>query len=109
MKLIQCIIRPEKEDEIVTALQRVASGMTVSQVRGHGHQKGQSIIYRGVEYEVTLLPKLMIEIVADDNRVEDIVQVVIKTATTGNIGDGRIFIKPVEQTYHIRTGFMDLG
>lgn len=108
MKLIKCIVRPEKLEDVISKLQSVSSGMTVSEVRGHGHQKGQSIVYRGIEYEVTLLPKTLIEIAADDNRVDDIVKVVIAEAGTGNIGDGRIFIVPVEAAYHVRTGFMDL-
>jgi nitrogen regulatory protein PII len=107
MKLVQCIIQPYKLDEVVEALQYVAPGMTVSEVRGHGHQKGHTLIYRGCEYEVSLLPKVMIEIVADDNRVDDIVKVVINTARTRNIGDGRIFIFPLEANYHVRTGFME--
>jgi nitrogen regulatory protein PII len=108
VKLIQCIIQPYKLDEVVEALQNVTPGMTVSLAKGHGHQKGHSAIYRGIEYEVSLLPKMMIEIVADDNRVDDIVRVVIATARTGEIGDGRIFITPVMENYHIRTGFMEL-
>ena len=80
----------------------------MSEAKGHGRQKGHTAIYRGIEYEVALLPKMMIEIVADDNRVADIVNVVIATARTGQIGDGRIFILPVEENYHIRTGFMEL-
>jgi len=108
VKLIQCVIQPYKLDELVEALQSVASGMTVSEARGHGRQKGHHAIYRGVEYVVSLLPKIMIEIVADDNRVEDIVKVVIAAAGTGQIGDGRIFVIPVEENYHSRTGFMEL-
>ncbi len=109
MKLIKCVIRPEKEDEVIVALQNAAPGMTVSKVCGYGRQKGQSLVYRGIEYKVSLLPKVMIEIVAEDNRVDDIVKLVIDTARTGNIGDGRIFIDEVEQAYHIRTGFMERG
>ena len=107
MKLIQCVIQPYKLDEVVAALQSVAPGMTVSEAKGHGHQKGHSLVYRGVEYEVALLPKMMIEIVVDDNRVEDIVKVVMATASSGEIGDGRIFVLPVIESYHIRTGFME--
>ena len=106
--MIQCIIQPYKLDEVVEALQSVAFGMTVSEVKGHGRQKGHVLVYRGVEYELALLPKMMIEIVADDNRVEDIVRVVIATAGSGQIGDGRIFVFPVTENYHIRTGFMEL-
>ena len=107
MKLIQCVIQPYKLDEVVEALQSVAPGMTVSEAKGHGHQKGHLLLYRGVEYDVALLPKMMIEIVVDDNRVEDIVKVVIATASSGQIGDGRIFVLPVIENYHIRTGFME--
>ena len=108
MKLIQSIIRPEKLDDVVTALRSVASGMTVSEVRGYGHQRGQPAIYRGIEYEVRLVPKVMIEVVTEDNKVDDVLKAVIETARTGNIGDGRVFVHPVEQAYHVRTGFMDL-
>ena len=108
VKLIQCIIQPYKLEEVVEALQKVAPGMTLSEAKGHGHQKGQPMLYRGHEYEVTLLPKVMIELVVDDNRVDDVVKVVIEKARTRHIGDGRIFIIPVEANYHIRTGFMEL-
>ena len=108
MKLIQCIIQPYKLEEVVEALQKVARGMTLSEAKGHGHQKGQPMLYRGHEYEVTLLPKVMVELVVDENRVDDVVRVVIEKARTGHIGDGRIFIIPVEANYHIRTGFMEL-
>jgi nitrogen regulatory protein P-II 1 len=108
MKLIKCIVRPDKLEPLVKALGSVATGMAVSEVRGIGRQKGHTVLYRGQEYEVTLLPKTMIEIVADDNRVEDIIKVVADTARTGRIGDGRIFVLPVEEGYHVRTGFMDL-
>ena len=108
MKLIKCIVREEKLDEVIQALLSLVSGMTVSDVRGHGRQKGHSVIYRGIEYEVTLLPKTMIDIVADDNWVDDIVKVVTASAITGQIGDGRIFILPIEESYHVRTGFIDL-
>ena len=107
MKLIQCIIRPEKLNDLVPKIEGMASGITVSDVRGHGHQKGQPAVYRGLEYQVSLLPKTMIEIVADDNRVDDIVKVVTETARTGQIGDGRIFVLDLDYSYHVRTGFMD--
>jgi nitrogen regulatory protein PII len=108
VKLIQCIVRPFKLDDVVEALQKVAPGMTLSDAKGHGHQKGHPITYRGHEYAVSLLPKVLIEIVVDDNRVDDVVKVVTDKARTGEIGDGRIFIVPIEANYHIRTGFMDL-
>src|SRR5215471_13892415 len=107
MKLIQCIMRQEKLNEVVEKLTSVATGSTVSEVRGHGRQRGHPAVYRGVEYQLTLLPKVMVEIVADDNRVDDIVKVITETARTGEVGDGRIFIGPIDESYHIRTGFMD--
>src|SRR5262245_13712715 len=109
MKLIKGIIRTEKVDERLRKLQNVAAGLTVMEVRGHGAQKGHRLVYRGKEYDVSLLPKIMIDIVSDDNRVDDVVKVIVEAAHTGEIGDGRIFIFPVEETYHVRTGFMDLG
>ena len=108
-KLIKCIVRPEKVEEVVEALTRVTSGLVVSEVRGYGRQKGHVLLYRGQEYEVSLLPKSMIEIVSDDNRVDDVIRVVIETARTGAIGDGRIFVLPVEENYNVRTRFMDIG
>jgi nitrogen regulatory protein PII len=108
MKLVQCIIRPEKLDDVVAALRNIVPGMTVSEVRGYGHQRGHPVVYRGVEYEVYLLPKIMIQIVTEDNKVDDVIRAVTETAQTGDIGDGRIFIHDVESAYHVRTGFMDL-
>ena len=107
MKLIQCIIRPEKLNDLVERIEGMASGLTVSDIRGHGHQKGQPTVYRGLEYQVSLLPKTMVEIVADDSRVDDIIKIVTETARTGQIGDGRIFVLNVDQSYHVRTGFID--
>ena len=107
MKLIQCIIRPEKLNDLVERIEGMASGLTVSDIRGHGHQKGQPTVYRGLEYHVSLLPKTMVEIVADDSRVDDIIKIVTETARTGQIGDGRIFVLNVDQSYHVRTGFID--
>jgi nitrogen regulatory protein P-II 1 len=107
VKLITCIIRPEKLGDVVEELSKIVSGLTISEVRGHGRQAGHSTVYRGVEYEVTLRPKIMIEIVTDDNKVEDVVDVLNKTARTGEVGDGRIFVSPVDEAYHVRTGFMD--
>jgi len=108
MKLIKCIIQPQKLSDVVEELKNVVTGMTVFEVRGFGRQKGHAIAYRGVEYHESLVPKAMIDIVTDDNRVDDVVKLVIETATTGAIGDGRIFVIPVEENYHVRTGFMDL-
>jgi len=107
MKLIQSIIRQERLNDVVDKLVTLTVGITVSDVRGHGRQRGHPMVYRGVEYELTLLPKAMIQIVTDDSKVDEVVKVLAETARTGEIGDGRIFVLPLEQCYHIRTGFMD--
>ena len=108
MKLIKAIIRQEKLTEAIEALSKVVPGLTVSEVRGHGRQGGHHAVYRGVEYTLTLLPKITIEIVIEDNKVDDVINVISKTARTGEIGDGRIFVSPISAAYHVRTGFMDV-
>jgi nitrogen regulatory protein PII len=108
MKLIKSIVRPNKVDEVKDALEKIGiSGMTVTEVRGHGKQKGHTAIYRGKEYNVSLLPKMQIEVVVADSVVEDAVKAIVQAARTGEIGDGRVFVLPVEQTYRIRTGERD--
>ena len=108
MKLIKSIVRPHKVDDVREALERLnIAGMTVTDVRGHGRQKGHTAVYRGKEYSVTLLPKIMIELVLPDDRVEETLKTIITTARTGEIGDGRIFILPIEHGYNIRTGERD--
>ena len=109
MKLIKCIVRPNKVDEVKDALSKLSvSGMTVTEVRGHGKQKGHTAIYRGKEYNVSLLPKMQIEVVVPDLLVRDCITAVIEAARTGEIGDGRVFVMPVEQSYKIRTGERDI-
>ena len=108
MKLIKSIVRPNKVDEVKDALEKIGiSGMTVTEVRGHGKQKGHTAIYRGKEYNVSLLPKMQIEVVVADSVVDDAIKAIITSAKTGEIGDGRVFVLPVEQTYRIRTGERD--
>ena len=108
MKLIKAIVRPNKVDDIKDALDKLhVSGMTVTEVRGHGRQKGHTAVYRGKEYNVSLLPKMQIEVVVADDLLDSVVQAVIAAARTGEIGDGRVFVLPVEQNYHIRTGERD--
>src|SRR6185436_20312417 len=103
MKLVKCIIRPNKVDEVRAALEKASvQGMTVTEVRGHGRQKGHKAIYRGREYEVSLLPKTMLELVIPDHLLEDVLRIVMETARTGDIGDGRIFVLPVEDSHNIR-------
>ncbi len=109
MKLIKAIVRPSKLEDIKDALTRLnVAGMTITEVRGHGRQKGHTAIYRGKEYNVTLLPKMMIEIVLLDEMVEETIRTIIETARTGEIGDGRVFVLPIEQGYNIRTGEKDI-
>jgi nitrogen regulatory protein PII len=109
MKLIQCIVRPTKVEDVIDALRQLnVSGLTVSEVRGHGKQKGHTAIYRGREYQVTLLPKMMIEVAAADSAVDEILKTIIQAARTGEIGDGRVFVLPVDETYRIRTGERDV-
>jgi nitrogen regulatory protein PII len=105
MKLIKSIVRPNKVDDVKSALERLQiSGMTVTEVRGHGKQKGHTAIYRGQEYNVSLLPKMEIEVVVPDSIVEDAVKAITEAARTGEIGDGRIFVIPVLESFKIRTG-----
>ena len=105
MQLIKAIVRPNKVDEVKEALEKTgASGMTVTEVRGHGQQKGHTAIYRGKEYAVSLLPKMQIETVVADAAVEATIRAIVTAARTGEIGDGRVYVTPVVQSYKIRTG-----
>jgi nitrogen regulatory protein PII len=109
MKLIKAIVRPNKVDDIKDALGKVnISGMTVTEVRGHGRQKGHTAIYRGKEYNVSLLPKMEVEVVLPDDQAESALQAIMSAARTGEIGDGRVFVIPVEHGYNIRTGERDV-
>jgi nitrogen regulatory protein PII len=105
MKLIKAIVRPNKIDDVKEALTGVnVNGMTITEVRGHGKQKGQTGVYRGQEYSVSLLPKLELEVVVTDDLVDDAVRAIIRAARTGQIGDGRVFVIAMAETYRIRTG-----
>ena len=105
MQLIKAIVRPNKVDDVKDALQKLnVSGMTVTEVRGHGKQKGHTAMYRGQEYQVTLLPKMEIEVVVPDDILDEAVRAIIAAARTGDIGDGRVFVTPVLHSYRIRTG-----
>jgi nitrogen regulatory protein PII len=105
MKLLKAIIRPNKVDDVKDALSKLnLSGMTVTEVRGHGKQKGHTAVYRGKEYNVSLLPKMQVEVVVADSIAEDAIRAIVEAARTGEIGDGRVFVLPVEQSYRIRTG-----
>ena len=108
MKLIIAIIKPFKLDEVKEALGAVGiEGMTVTEVKGFGRQKGQTEIYRGAEYLVSFLPKVKIEIVVDDTQVERAIEAIQKAAHTGKIGDGKIFITDIDRVIRIRTGETD--
>ena len=105
MKLIKAIVRPSKVDDVKAALEKIQiSGMTVTEVRGHGKQKGHTAIYRGQEYNVSLLPKMEVEVVVPDAMAGDAIKAIIESARTGEIGDGRVFVLPVLESYKIRTG-----
>jgi nitrogen regulatory protein P-II 1 len=105
MKKIEAIIKPFKLDEVKEELQALGiTGMTVMEVKGFGRQKGHKEVYRGAEYQVDFIPKVKIEIIVSSEMVESVVQGIIKSAKTGKIGDGKIFILPLEEVIRIRTG-----
>jgi nitrogen regulatory protein PII len=109
MKLLKAIIRPNKIDDVKDALAKLnISGMTVTEVRGHGKQKGHTAVYRGKEYNVSLLPKMQVEVVVPDSIADDAIRAIAEAARTGEIGDGRVFVLPVERSYRIRTGEQDV-
>ncbi|MBC9868359.1 MAG: P-II family nitrogen regulator [Opitutae bacterium] len=108
MKLIKAIVKPFKSEEVKEALSEISiAGMTVTEVKGFGRQKGHTEIYRGSEYTVDFLPKTMLDIVVEDSQVEEAVNVIVKVANTGKIGDGKVFVIPVESAVRIRTGETD--
>lgn len=103
MKKIEAIVQPFKLDEVKQALQAIGiDGMTISEVRGHGRQKGHKEVYRGQEYAVDLLPKIKIEVVVPASRAEEVIRTVVSAARTGKIGDGKIFVYNVEEAIRIR-------
>lgn len=104
MKKIIAVIKPFKLEEVKDALSKISiNGMTVTEVKGFGRQKGHKEIYRGLEYQTDFIPKIEIKVVVDDSRVEDVTKAIIDSANTGKIGDGKIFILPVEDAIRIRT------
>ena len=108
MRLLKSIVRPDKVDQVKNALSALhISGLTVTEVRGHGKQKGHTAVYRGQEYDVSLLPKMEIEVVVADEIADEAIQGIIQAARTGEIGDGRVFVIPVTESYRIRTGELD--
>lgn len=108
MKLVVAVIKPFKLDEVRQALTDIGiEGMTVTEVKGYGRQKGHTEIYRGAEYEVTFVPKLKIEVVVPSGTVDKVVDAIATMAKTGQIGDGKIFVSSIEQSIRIRTGETD--
>ena len=108
MKLVMAVIKPFKLDEVRQALTDIGiEGMTVTEVKGYGRQKGHTEIYRGAEYEVTFVPKLKIEVAVPTAMVDKVIETVSSVAKTGQIGDGKIFVVSIEQTIRIRTGETD--
>lgn len=105
MKLITAIIKPFKLDDVKEALQAAGiAGMTVSEASGFGRQRGHTEVYRGAEYTVDLVPKIRLEVLVDDEEVDNALEVIVKTASTGAIGDGKVWTTPVEQVIRVRTG-----
>lgn len=105
MKLITALIQPEKFDDIRQALEKFGvDGMTASEAQGYGRQHGHVEVYRGKEYDIRLIPKIRLEVLATDDRTEDIVDLIISTANTGSAGDGKIWISAVDEVIRVRTG-----
>ena len=108
MKLVTAVIKPHKWEDVRSALEMAGvTGMTVSEVSGYGRQKGHTEVYRGAEYDIALVPKIRIEIVVDDPDVDDVVGAIVKTARTGKIGDGKVWVQTVDSVVRVRTGDAD--
>jgi nitrogen regulatory protein P-II 1 len=108
MKLITAVIKPHKLEDVRSALETFGvSGMTVTEASGYGRQKGHTEVYRGAEYDIALIPKVRLEIVVDDTEVDDVMGIVAKAAQTGRIGDGKVWVTPVESVLRVRTGDRD--
>ena len=108
MKKVTAMIKPFKLDDVREALSDIGiQGMTVTEVKGFGRQKGHTEVYRGAEYAVDFLPKIQIDIVLSDDQIERVIEVIIETARTGKVGDGKIFVTPVERVIRVRTGELD--
>ena len=105
MKLVTAVVKPHKWEDVRSALEMAGvSGMTVSEVSGYGRQKGHTEVYRGAEYAVDFVPKVRVEVVADDTLADKVVDAVVEAARTGKIGDGKVWVTPVENVVRVRTG-----
>jgi nitrogen regulatory protein P-II 1 len=108
MKLITAVIKPHKLEDVRAALEAFGvTGMTVTEASGYGRQKGHTEVYRGAEYDILLVPKVRVEVVVESDEVDDIVEVIVKSAQTGRIGDGKVWVSPVETVVRVRTGDRD--
>ena len=108
MKLVTAVVKPHKWEDTRAALEAAGvTGMTVSEVSGYGRQKGHTEVYRGAEYDVALVPKIRIEIVVDDAEADEVVEIVVRAAQTGRIGDGKVWVSPVDSVVRVRTGERD--
>ena len=108
MKLVTAVIKPHKWEDVRVALEAVGvTGMTVSEVSGYGRQKGHTEVYRGAEYEVALVPKIRLEIVVPEDDADTVVDTIVRSAASGRIGDGKVWVTPVESVVRVRTGDRD--
>jgi len=108
MKLVTAVIKPHKWEDVRSALETIGvTGMTVSEVSGYGRQKGHTEVYRGAEYDIALVPKVRVEIVVDEGDAESIVEAIVRAAHTGRIGDGKVWVSPIETIVRVRTGDRD--
>jgi nitrogen regulatory protein P-II 1 len=108
MKLVTAVIKPHKWEDVRAALETAGvTGMTVSEVSGYGRQKGHTEVYRGAEYDIALIPKIRVEIVVDDASADDVATAIVNAAQTGRIGDGKVWVVPVETVVRVRTGDRD--
>jgi nitrogen regulatory protein P-II 1 len=110
MKLVTAVIKPHKWEDVRSALEMVGvTGMTVSEVSGYGRQKGHTEVYRGAEYDIALVPKIRVEIVVEDEDADEVVSSIVSSAKTGRIGDGKVWVMPVESVLRVRTGDQDVA
>ena len=108
MKLVTAVIKPHKWEDVREALETFGvTGMTVSEVSGYGRQKGHTEVYRGAEYDIALVPKIRIEIVVEDDAADEVIDTIVRAAQTGRIGDGKVWVSPVETVVRVRTGDRD--
>ncbi len=108
MKLVTAVIKPHKWEDVRTALEMIGvTGMTVSEVSGYGRQKGHTEVYRGAEYDIALVPKIRVEIVVDDQDADAVADAIVRAAQTGRIGDGKVWVVPVDSVVRVRTGDQD--